>query len=225
MPEETPPSRLARGATSKPLYPAGRLLRANVQETTAALHEARAELANIRAECERQISAARDEADRIREEAALEGRRAAAVDVAKLMASVTEAIDRVRLRLAEDAARVVLDFARTVLESELSVRPDAIVSLVRATLADAARCRRVAIIMHPKDLEPVRAASDALQASLPLAESIEFRDDDAVPRFSCRIDTDMGWIDGSLQEHLGNLYAQAALGAAARPSAGAGAGD
>src|SRR6185295_10129656 len=94
---------------------------------------------------------AREEAPRIREDARREGfeegRQAG-------LASVTEMLLRAQQRVAgseHELYALAVRIAEKILRAELTLRPEAIVDLVKAAMVDARRRKQVTVRVHPDD--------------------------------------------------------------------------
>lgn len=159
------------------------------------------------------VAQARAEADAIREEARAaghaEGLAAAAGDVAAAVASLTTASDALGEIAAElpgvleeHAVELAIAIARQVLGGALEVRPELVVDVVRGGLRRLVDRERVTLLVHPEDLDVVRAATGGLLSELGGIEHCEVQAERRVARGGAMVRTAEGEIDASLETKL-----------------------
>jgi flagellar assembly protein FliH len=159
------------------------------------------------------VAQARAEADAIREEARAaghaEGLAAAAGDVAAAVASLTAASDALGEIAAElpgvleeHAVELAIAIARQVLGGALEVRPELVVDVVRGGLRRLVDRERVTLLVHPEDLDVVRAATGGLLSELGGIEHCEVQAERRVARGGAMVRTAEGEIDASLETKL-----------------------
>jgi flagellar assembly protein FliH len=138
---------------------------------------------------------------------------------AELLQRVGHAVDVLRLqsdRLAEQARSDALEIgflvARRILETELQSSPEALFALVRGALKRAGESRRVAVRLHPDDVQAVEAAV-ASRDLVVGAAAVEVTADAALDRGDVVVETDFGTVDGRLKTRFDELHraARAAL--------------
>ncbi|MEI6026746.1 MAG: flagellar assembly protein FliH [Betaproteobacteria bacterium] len=116
--------------------------------------------------------------------------------VGQLVQSFDAQWAQLETQMAEAMARSTVLLAQQVLRSELSTQP----SLVRAVATEALNAvlmsaREVLVRVHPDDLPLVaEGAGDALQA-----RGARLRADPAVQRGGCRVESDAGAIDATIE--------------------------
>jgi flagellar assembly protein FliH len=169
------------------------------------------------AEVESPIAAAVAEAERIRAEARASGhaeglaaglaeRRAevdaalaalssAAGDVAALRESAASALER-------DAVELALALCEKLVGGALAVSPERVVDVVRGALRRLAERRRVVVLVHPDDLELVRAAAGGVVAELGGIEHCDVQAERRVGRGGAIVQTDEGQVDASVETQL-----------------------
>lgn len=137
----------------------------------------------------------------------------------ELLQRVGHAVDVLRLqsdRLAEQARSDALEIgflvARRILETELQTSPEALFALVRGALKRAGESRRVAVRLHPDDVQAVEAAV-ASRDLVVGAAAVEVTADAALDRGDVVVETDFGTVDGRLKTRFDELHraARAAL--------------
>lgn len=204
--------RLVRPERVEPLYPAARLLAANVVDAGSVLAEARKEAAAARdearevldraqAEAERTVTEARAEAERIRVEAAAQAREEVRDRVLEQLARMDQAQQELRAEVVAEVERSAFHFARAVLDVELAVRPGRIVDLVAGVLDRADRFRELRLHLHPGEAPLVREVLDELRERTPGADLAVVADPD-VPLHDVRLETEMGAFHGGVDDQL-----------------------
>lgn len=170
-------------------------------------------LAAARSEADALLAAARTEADAMVEAARAaghaEGLAAGADDVAFAVAGLRAAADglgdvarELPSLLEEQAVELGLAIARQVLGGALEVRPELVVDVVRGALRRLVDRDRVTLLVHPDDLECVRAATPALIDELGGIEHCEVQAERRVARGGAMVRTGDGEVDATLETKL-----------------------
>lgn len=122
--------------------------------------------------------------------------------IAKPLAALDDEVERALVDLACAVARRLLD-------EELALAPERVLTLARTALAALpADLRDIRLYLHPEDASQVR---DALQPP-PEAENFRIFDDAALARGDCRVQTESAYLDARLDARI--ALAAAALGEA-----------
>lgn len=163
------------------------------------------------------LETARREADGIRDAARQEGYTAgfnagmAAADerVAPAMAALeaaAAALGEERLRAAEAVERSAVELALAIAEKALGAaieaNPEHVVDVVRGGLRRLIERDRVLVLVHPEDLEVVRASAPALQAQLGGIGDLDVQAERRVGRGGAIVHTAAGEVDGRLETQL-----------------------
>jgi flagellar assembly protein FliH len=127
--------------------------------------------------------------------------------VGQLLENFDQQLVALETQMADVLARSAVLLARQVLRQELRSHPDAIVDVAREAVgALVASARQVVVRVHPDDLALVaEGAAEALAA-----RGARLQRDPTVARGGCRIDSDAGGVDASLDSRWAR--AAAALG-------------
>jgi flagellar assembly protein FliH len=179
-------------------------------------------------ELEDTLSAARSEADAIREAAYAEGMaQAQAQIVGELQPAATALVEALRgvheeaaaVADRSEAAAVELAFAiaAQVLGGALDVKPELVVTTVRGALRRLVARERVSVLVNPADLEVVRAAVPGLLAELGGMEHCDVQAERRVDRGGAIVRTEEGEVDATLRTRLER--ARAAVSASLRGEA------
>lgn len=150
------------------------------------------------------VAAAESSRDAIVAEAIEDGRRAGLARAGAVVAAAEAARDRRLAAVEREIAATALEVARTLLGRELATREDAVVDLAAGALAEARERREVTLRVHPDDARAVRGAGERLAAILARAP-LAVRDDAGVARGGVVVETEGGWIDGTIETRLADL--------------------
>jgi flagellar assembly protein FliH len=128
-----------------------------------------------------------------------------AAGIAALQAAA-QAVDAERERVAAAVEAAAVDLALRVAEqaigATIAARPEAVVDVVRGALRRLVERDRVTILVHPDDLELVRAASEALVGELGGMEHCDVQAERRVARGGAIVRTVEGEVDATLATKL-----------------------
>ncbi|ADB48476.1 FliH/SctL family protein [Conexibacter woesei] len=168
-------------------------------------------------EIEDPIANAHAEAERIREEARAQGYadgQAAALAAAQppleaalaalqqAVAGVEQVRDETAAAVERDAIELSLQLAEKIVAGALAVESERIVDVVRGALRRLAERRRVTILVHPDDLETVRAATESFVTGLGGIEHCEVQAERRITPGGASVRTEEGQIDATVSTQL-----------------------
>jgi flagellar assembly protein FliH len=176
-------------------------------------------------ELEHAISAARAEADAIREQARAEGLAAGLEEARSGVEAAVAALaaagqgledERADIAARTETAAVELAFAvaEQILGAALEVDPGRVVDVVRGGLRRLVEREHVTILVHPDDLDLVREAAPGLVTQLGGIDHLEVQAERRVSRGGAVVRTGEGEVDASLATKL--EHARAVVVAALR---------
>jgi flagellar assembly protein FliH len=167
------------------------------------------------------VTAARAEADQIREQARAEGLeqgRAAGEAAARAeaeallapalqaLAAASEALAAERAEVAERVERQAVEFALElagkVVAGAVEAQPERVLDVVRGALRCLVERERVQILVHPDDLAIVRASADRLRGELGGIEHVEVQEERRLGRGGAIVRTPDAEIDADLRTKL-----------------------
>lgn len=119
--------------------------------------------------------------------------------------------DRWLARWENDAVALALAIAKRIVDREISVNPEALQGALRETLSMIGRSTQVQIFLNERDAETLALTPAELAALAPNVGSISVVADRELPPGSCRLRSENGTIDASLQTQLDRI-AQELLG-------------
>jgi flagellar assembly protein FliH len=181
-------------------------------------------LAGVRAQGEALLAEARREAEQIRRRAEQEGRQAAVAAATRvleekvgkqletLLPALRKAIDSIAaekpnwLRHWErSAVHLAAAIASRVIRREVERTPEISIELLREALELAVGSPRIAIHLHPEDHAAVAGQVCKLTGELARLAKCETAADAAIPRGSCRVETEYGAIDQTFDAQLARI--------------------
>jgi flagellar biosynthesis/type III secretory pathway protein FliH len=140
-----------------------------------------------------------------------EGRRAASAEVAATLLACAQASERVREQTRREMAALALQVVRKMLGRFAD--DDVLAALAETAAAEALPAQQLAVVVHPEMCDAVRERLAARTAHDAAAPRFDVRADAACARDTCRLETEHGSIDASLDEQLARLEkAWASLG-------------
>jgi flagellar assembly protein FliH len=171
-----------------------------------ALRDVEAPLAAAQAEAAAIREAARGDGWAEGRDAGLaEGRAAVAAAVAALSTAVTE-LEAMRAAVAEtvelDAVELAMQLAEKVVAGAIAVEPGRVADVVRGALRRLAERRRVTVLVHPDDLDAVRAVAEGFAAELGGIEHCDVQAERRIAPGGAIVRTDEGQIDASIETQL-----------------------
>jgi len=144
-----------------------------------------------------------------REEGLREGREEALAALTPGLEALAQAAEAVQAdqyaraeRLEAHAVDLALFLAEKVIGGALAVKPDLVVEAVRGALRGIVERERVTVLVHPEDLELVRASMDAVRASLGGIEHCEVQAERRVSRGGAVVRTPDGDVDARVETKL-----------------------
>lgn len=132
---------------------------------------------------------------RVQLSAALQALETAHAEVVALRAATAEAVER-------DAVELAVQLAEKIVAGTLEAEPARVLDVVRGALRRLSERRRVTVLVHPDDLELVRASADGFAAELGGIEHCDVQAERRVSRGGAIVRTDEGQIDASIETQL-----------------------
>ncbi len=163
------------------------------------------------------LSAAWEEAERIRAQARLtgeaegraEGLAAASAQVEPALAALAEAVNayeqqqtRLVAALELEASQLALRIAEQIIAGALEIRPERIVDIARGALRRAAERQRVTLVVNPSDLEIMSGALERLRTELGGIEHLDVQADRRIDLGGAILRTQSGEIDTTISTQL-----------------------
>ncbi|MGO9974631.1 MAG: FliH/SctL family protein [Solirubrobacteraceae bacterium] len=163
------------------------------------------------------LSAAWEEAERIRAQARLtgeaegraEGLAAASAQVEPALAALVEAVnayERQQTRLVAalelEASQLALRIAEQIIAGALEIQPERVVDIARGALRRAAERQRVTLVVNPSDLEIMSGALERLRTELGGIEHLDVQADRRIDLGGAILRTQSGEIDTTVSTQL-----------------------
>jgi len=160
-----------------------------------AVYDARSDAARI-------VADAHAEAEQIRDEARAQGRADGRAEVAALLVRARARIDERLAAMEGEIVALAVRIAERIVRRELALRPDAVVDIVRAALADARGRHEIVLRVHPEDVAVLEVERPGLLARLSVSAHMLIRADETIARGGCVVDSDLGTVDARLATQL-----------------------
>lgn len=130
---------------------------------------------------------------------------AAIATLQEAAAGVAAERERVSGAVEGAAVELALRIAEQALAGAVAVQPERVVDVVRGALRRLVERDRVTILVHPDDLDLVRAASDGLIAELGGMEHCDVQAERRVARGGAVVRTAEGEVDATLETKLARV--------------------
>jgi flagellar assembly protein FliH len=98
-----------------------------------------------------------------------------------------------------------IDIAEKLVCHQLELKPETIVDIARAACIQAKECEMVIIYAAPEQVETLKARQDEFSAQLYRSKRLEFIADSTIKSGGCRIETEQGFIDATIETMLKQL--------------------
>jgi type III secretion protein L len=123
---------------------------------------------------------------------------------AEAIGAARESVARSIERSQQQVARLALRIAEKILRQKLETSPEALAPVVDEALRSlqAQPQSRVVLRVHPDDRSPLEERKARWLARFPGLESLKVVADEELPRGSCRIESDFGMVDATIETQL-----------------------
>lgn len=98
-----------------------------------------------------------------------------------------------------------IDIAEKLVFRQLEIKPETIVDIARAACLQAKECEMVIIYVAPEQVETIKAKQDEFSSQLYRSKRLEFIADPTIKSGGCRIETEQGYIDATVETMLKQL--------------------
>jgi type III secretion system HrpE/YscL family protein len=159
-------------------------------------------LGEARAQAERELQAAHEEAERIRRKAEAEGRERGLAAVTELLVGARAAAARARAGAEAELRVLAVRIAEKILGRELKSDPAAVIDVAAAALRHAGEPRELVVRCAPDDLAALERGKPRLLERSRAAQAVRFVADERVARGGCIIETELGIVDARLSTQL-----------------------
>ncbi len=110
--------------------------------------------------------------------------------------------DTIYERAAEETVKLALAISEKVINHEVSVNPDTVLSIVRKAMQKIKDSHAICIRVHPEDLKALKQADLETSFLEKTFDSLAFQADGAMERGDCLIETRQGDIDAGIRNQL-----------------------
>jgi flagellar biosynthesis/type III secretory pathway protein FliH len=148
------------------------------------------------------LESARAEAEALRAAAIAEGRATGYAEAAKQLLDLARLRSEQLRRVEQEALRAVLLVAAELVGKTLAAAPSDIADLLAPHLARMRRAQHVVLHVNPLDAAWLGEHEAELRARVELAGSLELRENDAISRGGCLLESNIGELDARLETRL-----------------------
>jgi type III secretion protein L len=171
-------------------------------ETFESKLEAERLVAEARAAAEQELQAARDEAERLRRKAELEGREKGLGAVTELLVGARLAAAKARANAEADLRVLAVRIAEKILGRELALDAKSVVDVAAEALRHVGEPRELVLRCSPDDLAALERGKPRLLERCRAAQALVVRADDGIARGGCIVETELGVVDARLSTQL-----------------------
>jgi flagellar assembly protein FliH len=126
-------------------------------------------------------------------------------NLTKVIASAADQEERILREREEELVRVAFVIARKVLHRELLLDESVVLSVVREALTKARRASTIALRVSPQDFRFLEGHMEQMKSLVDTETQIQIEPDPKVSRGGCRLSSNMGEIDSTLETMFENL--------------------
>jgi flagellar assembly protein FliH len=109
----------------------------------------------------------------------------------------------------EEMVELAVIMAKKIVCRQLDINPDTIIDIVKAACNQARDCKEVILYVPAEQLENIKASQGEIDAQLYKTEHFAIRSDPNIKSGGCRIETEQGYIDASIEtmtEQLSKIF-------------------
>jgi flagellar biosynthesis/type III secretory pathway protein FliH len=179
----------------------GKKMLAAKTRSQAMIEDAKKEAERIRREAEELLSQVDAERAKSKEDGYREGREEGLASVTSMLAAFEKMREKFYAGAEEDIVRLVMMIAEKVIGKIVADSGDAIKAIVRQAL-ESALGDRITVKLNPEDHRIVTASGSEFRDVLDKTRRIQFKEDEAIEKGGCIVDTEVGTIDARLETQL-----------------------
>jgi len=143
------------------------------------------------------------------EEEAWQAQKEAQEDYHQLTRQVLQEVNELRQKIYKytevEILALSIDIAEKLVCRQLELKPETIVDIARAACIQAKECEMVIIYVAPEQVETLRSRNDEFSSQLYRNKRLEFIADPTIKSGGCRIETEQGYIDATIETMLKQL--------------------
>lgn len=177
-------------------------------------------LKNARSQAEELLTATRNKISTIEHEAYNKGfeqgeqdarqvNQKARDEFYKSTGEVLQQIKEIREKMYRDTEKEIVELAVDIAEKlvfrQLELDPETVADIAKAACIQAKECELVIIYVKPDQLESIKARQSEIISQLYKTKRFEFVADPTIESGGCRIETEQGYIDATIETMLKQL--------------------
>lgn len=157
------------------------------------------------------VAKAKEEREQTLEQAREEGRQQGYGEMTELLARTRLQVGQTLKQVEPEIVKLAIKVAERIIGSELQTNDETIMRIVAKAVEQLRQSKELVIRANPEDVEILRRDKRKLLEYIGRLKDIAFREDPAVARGGCVIETEAGTVDAQLNTQL-ELLEQALLG-------------
>jgi flagellar assembly protein FliH len=122
---------------------------------------------------------------------------------------VLQQIKEIREKMYRDTEKELVELAVDIAEKlvfrQLELDPGTVIDIAKAACTQAKECELVIIYIKPDQFESIKARKDEVISQLYKTKRFEFVADPTIESGGCRIETEQGYIDATIETMLKHL--------------------
>lgn len=165
------------------------------------LDDASREAEKIREEARGLLSKVKEETEKARRDGFERGREEGLLSVTEMLTALEAAKERFYERSEPEMIKLVIAIAEKVIGRMVREHEEAIKSIVRQAV-DSSLGDRITVRLNPEDHRIVTSDGSGFKEILDRTKRIVFKEDEAVTKGGCVVETEVGTIDARLETQL-----------------------
>lgn len=124
---------------------------------------------------------------------------------AQLVAQLQELHRNLYKEAEEHMVQLALEIAQKILRKQVEMDPQVVLEVAKATLQEAHAGETYFLYVNPQDLKRAAKGKDDLYSQIPPGATLQIIADPDVSPGGCRVETEVGSTDGTLESQLAQL--------------------
>lgn len=159
-------------------------------------------LENARNQAKELLEKAESECKNIAEKAFEKGYEKGLAQATEVMGLAARQAQAMRQQSTSLLLPLATRMAERILDTELALRPEAILSVARKAMSQVRFCRKLVLKLSPEDLEVAVSQRSKLMEAVQATGEIEILPDPRIRRGGCMVETEAGEVDATLESQL-----------------------
>jgi type III secretion protein L len=190
------------GSSQDPVAPAMRPRGVVAKEDFEAIQGSNEIISRAEQRAQEIINAAREQEQRIHEEAKARGREEGRVEISSELARAKQQAAMILKAAEQDIVALSLEIARKIIGRDLERDPQVVMEICANAIEGVRNAKQLVLRVNPQDGAYLRQNRKAIMDLVARSIDIAFKDDPAVEAGGCVIQTEFGTIDAQLDSQF-----------------------